>query len=77
MMQRLMTEDEKVAITMRAEELRKQGRADEARALERTKPLPAYLARMLKERVGASFLTQSDWNLAEAEAEYGQGWLDR
>jgi hypothetical protein len=77
MVQRLMTEDEKVAIAMEAEKFWEQGRIDEARALEKSMPLPAYLAKMLKEKVGVDFLVQGGWNLAEAEAEYGQGWINR
>ena len=77
MIQKLMTEDEKVAIAMEAEKFWEQGRDEEARALEKTMPLPAYLAKMLKERVGADFLIEGNWNLAEAEAEYGPGWLNQ
>jgi hypothetical protein len=74
---RLMTEDEKVAIAMEAMRLRKEGKEDEARLLNRSIPMTAFMAKFWKEKMGKDFLINGGWNLAEAEAEYGQGWLDR
>jgi hypothetical protein len=74
---RLMTEREKADIFMESYRLRQEGRKEEATALRRTIPLPAILAKILKEEVGADFLIQNGWNLAEAEAEYGTDWLTR
>jgi hypothetical protein len=72
---RLMTEDEKVAIARESEKLREQGRDEEARALDRTIPMAPHLLKYWKDKMGADFLIKAGWNLAEAEAEYGQGWL--
>jgi hypothetical protein len=72
---RLMTEREKAELFMEAHRLRKEGREEEATAVQRSAPLPAFLAKVLKEKVGADFLIQNGWNLAEAEAEYGPDWL--
>jgi hypothetical protein len=33
------------------------------------------MAKVIKEKVGAEFLIQGGWNLAEAEAEFGSNWL--
>jgi hypothetical protein len=74
---RLMTDREQADIIMKAHELRRTGKTEEAAALRRTIPVPAYLAKVFKEKVGADFLIQGGWNLAEAEAEYGQDWLTR
>jgi hypothetical protein len=74
---RLMTEDEKVDTYMEVHRLREEGREEEATALRRTIPLPAFLAKVFKEKVGADFLIELGWNLAEAEAEYGPDWLSR
>jgi hypothetical protein len=74
---RLMTEREKVDIFREVHRLREEGRKEEATALRRTIPLPAFLAKVLKEKVGADFLIQGGWNLAEAEAEFGPDWLTR
>jgi hypothetical protein len=41
----------------------------------KTAPLPPYIAKVIKEKVGADFLVNSGWNLSEAEAEFGQNWL--
>jgi hypothetical protein len=72
---RLMTEREKAEIFMEAHRLREEGREDEATAVQHNIPLPANLAKFLKEQVGAEFLIQNGWNLAEAEAEFGSNWL--
>jgi len=75
MRHRLMTEQEKADIMMKAFELEDAGQKDEALELKKTVPLPAYLAKFAKEKFGVEFLINGGWNLAEAEAEYGQGWL--
>ena len=77
MKDRLMTEQEKVEIFRQVIAIKEEGRIDEAIALNRTIPIPAYLAKVFKEKVGADFLIQGGWNLAEAESEYGQDWLAR
>jgi hypothetical protein len=74
---RLMTEKEKVAIAMQSIALRKAGKEAEASALFRTMPMPPWLAKIMKEKVGADFLIESGWNLAEAEAAFGKDWLTR
>jgi hypothetical protein len=70
-----MTEREKADIFMEAHKLREEGRNKEATVVQRGIPLPANLAKILKEQVGADFLIQNGWNLAEAEAEFGNDWL--
>jgi hypothetical protein len=74
---RLMTLKEELAIEVQVAELRKAGKEAEASALHKTTPLPPYLAKILKEKVGADFLINSGWNLLEAEAKYGKDWLTR
>jgi len=64
-----------LAIGMQVIELEKQGKLEEARALQHTMPLPAYLAKWAKKRFGAETLIKTGWNLSEAEAEYGPDWL--
>jgi hypothetical protein len=71
----VMALNEKLAIEMRALELKKQGKLEEAENLRRQIPLPPYLAKWAKKRLGADFLIQNGWNLSEAEAEYGPDWL--
>jgi len=72
-----MTLDEKLAISCKAAELSKAGDEEGAMRLMKTAPLPPYLAKMYKEKVGAKQLLESGWNLSEAEAEFGIGWLNR
>jgi hypothetical protein len=72
-----MTLKEELAIIVQIAELRKAGKEAEASALNRTIPLPPYLAKVAKEQFGVDFLITGGWNLLEAEAKYGKGWLTR
>ena len=72
---KLMTEYEKADIVIKSIKLQDAGQKEEAKALRRTIPLSPYLAKFVKEKLGAEVLKELDWNLAEAEAEYGQDWL--
>jgi hypothetical protein len=70
-----MSLKEKTAIGLKAIELRKQGKEEEWLQTMKSMPLPSYLAKWAKKRLGADFLINGGWNLAEADAEYGQDWL--
>jgi hypothetical protein len=73
-----MSIQEKLAIGMKAIELKKLGKVEEAEKLQREMiPMPPYLAKWAKKRLGADFLIKYGWNLSEADAEYGTGWLTR
>ena len=71
-----MTIDEKLAISRKAFELLDAGDRGGYNRVMKTAPLPPYLAKVLKEKVGADFLIDAGYNLSEAEAEFGQGWLN-
>ena len=73
----MMTLKEKLTLGVKIAELQDAGKEDEALALEKTIPIPPFLAKVMKEKVGADFLIQSGWNLAEAEAAFGTDWLTR
>jgi hypothetical protein len=77
MAQQLMSEKEKAAITMKAFALEDAGKKDEAMALFKSIPMPPFLAKVIKEKVGADHLIATGWNLSEAEAAFGHGWLVR
>ena len=72
-----MTLDEKLAIGCKAAELRKAGDEEGHDRLMRSVPIPPYIAKVIKEKVGADFLIKEGWNLSEAEAEFGSGWLNK
>ena len=57
--------------------MKKAGDREGATRLLRTAPMPAYLAKFMKEKMGANFLINGGWNLIEAEAEFGQDWLSK
>jgi len=70
-----MTLDEKLAISIKAAELREAGDEEGAMRLMKTAPVPPYIAKVIKEKAGAKYL--AGWNLSEAEAEFGPGWISR
>jgi hypothetical protein len=72
-----MTLDEKLSISNRAFELLDAGDKEGFSRLIRTAPMPPYLAKIYKEKVGVEHLINGGWNLSEAEAEFGQDWLNR
>ena len=76
-MPQTMTLDEKLAISMKACALRQSGDREGFQRVIKTAPMPPYLAKIYKETVGVEQLIKSGWNLSEAEAEFGSGWLSR
>jgi hypothetical protein len=72
-----MTQEERAVITLKALELRDQGKLQECEQMMKRKPLQPYLAKFAKDHFGSDFLIRFGWNLAEADAEYGPGWLTK
>ena len=72
-----MTLDEKLAISCKAAELWNAGDREGYTNLMKTAPIPSYIAKVIKEKVGADFLIKEGWNLAEAEAEFRSDWLSQ
>jgi hypothetical protein len=72
-----MSFDERLAIDMESLAMYKSGKEEEAMAFHRAKtPLYPWLAKIIKEKVGAEFLRKYSYNLSEADEEFGPGWLD-
>ena len=74
-MSQTMSLDEKYAIGRKAFELQDAGDEEGYRRLFRTIPIPSYLAKVMKDKMGADFLINGGFNLSEAEAEFGSDWL--
>jgi len=74
---RAMTLDEKLKISNKALDLLDAGDKEGYSRLIRTAPMPPYLAKIYKEKIGAEFLIKGGWNLSEAEEEFGHDWLSR
>jgi hypothetical protein len=72
-----MTLHEQLQIGMKAIEMEKQGKIEEATRLTRSIPLSPTMAKFAKDYMGADFLIQGGWNLSEAEAKFGPGWLNK
>ena len=72
-----MTDEEKVDTSYRACMLLEAGDREGYSRLTRSIPMPPYLAKVMKEKMGAEYLINGGWNLVEAEAEFGSDWLSR
>jgi len=72
-----MTVEEKLTISNKACLLRRAGDEEGYERLTKTIPLPPYLAKIAKEKIGVDFLVNGGWNLSEAEAEFGSDWLTK
>ena len=72
-----MTLDEKLAISNKAIELKKAGDREGYNRLTKTIPLPPYMAKVIKEKVGLDVLLNGGWNLSEVDAEFGHSWLNK
>jgi hypothetical protein len=71
-----MTLDEKLAISNKACALWEAGDKEGYRNLMKKLPIPPFLAKVLKEKVGAEIIRIGGWDLSEVEAEFGQDWLN-
>ncbi len=70
-----MTFDEKFDIAYKACLLSKAGDEEGYYRLMKTLPMQPWLAKIIKDKMGADVLIQSGCNLSEAEAEFGPDWL--
>ena len=76
-MPQTMTLDEKLAISNKALDLLDAGDQEGYMRLMKTAPMPPYLAKILKDKMGSDFLVKGGWNLSEAEDEFGRNWLNK
>ena len=53
------------------------GDDEEATRLHQLLPMAPQVAKVAKQVLGSQFLKESDFNLSDAEAEYGPNWLDQ
>jgi hypothetical protein len=74
---KLMTIEEKLAISNQAVALKKAGDLEGYHRLLKSIPLPPYQAKVIKEKVGLDVLLAGGWNFSEVEAEFGPEWLIR
>ncbi|MDR0878478.1 MAG: hypothetical protein LBN21_10530 [Treponema sp.] len=72
-----MTLDEKLAVLNKSVALKKSGDLEGADRLVKSVPLPPFLAKIMKEKVGMEFFTRYNWNLSEVEAEFGPGFISK
>ena len=72
-----MTLEEKLALSNKACALWQAGDKEGFTHLIRKVPMPPYLAKIMKDKMGMEFLINGGWNLSEAEAEFGSGWINK
>ncbi|MCL2293470.1 MAG: hypothetical protein FWC36_01175 [Spirochaetes bacterium] len=72
-----MTLDEKLSIACKAAALHDAGDKEGYTRLMKTLPMPPYIAKVMKEKVGLDFLLTGGWNLSEVEAKFGSDWLSK
>ncbi len=72
---RLMTWEEKEAILDAIYDANQSGNKDEAHRLMLQLPLVPGMAQILKDMYGKEHLIEGGYNLAEANAEFGNDWL--
>ena len=72
-----MTLDEKLAIACKAAALSDAGDREGYLRLMKTLPMPPYLAKVFKEKVGLDILLKTGWNFSEVEAEFGSSYLSK
>jgi hypothetical protein len=73
-----MSIGERLDIAQESFALEAAGKKEEALIMRMTKiPLEPWLAKIIKEKVGADFLRDNHYNLTEVEAEFGPDWLDK
>jgi hypothetical protein len=78
MAQKKMTLHEELTILAQSYALDSAGKKEEGMALVKANiPMPAWLAKIYKEKIGVDYLRNSGWDLSEAEEAYGHGWLSR
>jgi len=75
--QKTFTMEEEVAISLKALELKKQGKLEESMALQKSLPLAPYIAQIIKDYFGVDNLIKTGWNLSAVEAEFGPGWFNK
>jgi len=72
----IMTLDEKLDISNKALTLWEAGDNEGCRNLMKKLPIPPYLAKVLKDKMGVEIIKIGGWDLSEAEAAFGPNWLN-
>jgi hypothetical protein len=71
-----VTLHEELQIGVESARLRAAGKKEEAIAMAKTRPMPPWMAKVIKEKIGLDFLVSLGWNMDDVEATYGKEWLE-
>jgi len=72
-----MTDIEKIDTAYQAAMLRRAGDKEGSERLIMTIPMPPWLAKIIKEKVGIEYFERYKCNLAEVEVEFGPDFLSK
>jgi hypothetical protein len=72
-----MTIEEKIDIGCKAVELKNAGDQKGYERLMKTIPVPPFIVKVIKEKLGVEYILKDEWNLSEAEAEFGTAYLSK
>jgi hypothetical protein len=73
----IMTLEEKLRVSNKAIALKKAGDREGYERLMKTIPVPPFIVKVIKEKLGVEFILKDEWNLSEAEAEFGSDYLSK
>jgi hypothetical protein len=76
-MNKPMTLDEKLAVSNQAIALKNAGDKEGYERLMKTIPVPPFIVKVVKEKLGVEFIQKDEWNMYEAEAEFGSEYLSK
>ena len=69
--------EEQLRLSAQSIELKKAGKFEEADRIFKQVPVAPWLAAHIKKRMGAQFLLENGYNLADAELNFGKDWLNQ
>ena len=72
-----MTDIEKIDTAYQAALLRRAGDKEGSERLLMSIPMPPWLAKIIKEKVGVEYFERYNCNLAEVEAKFGPDFLNK
>jgi hypothetical protein len=75
--EKTMSLQDELKLGMQSIEMDRQGSHEEAGRIRRQIPLSPHMAMWATKRMGADFLVQSGWNLADTEAAFRPDWLNK
>jgi hypothetical protein len=68
----MMTLHEALQIGVESARLRATGKEKESLEMAKKRPMPPWMAKVFKDKMGLDFLLDMGWNMGDVEAAYGK-----